>query len=151
MWPVYYCMEFLPLTLYKFWDVRPGSFQQFREWLNSLCTVKALSDQMPYCVITKTRLFKYTENFTTKNWKFSDKKFDSFHISAQNIHCGYSLELPCRGSSNEYSQSMFLSRNMKNNINPCKPKFYYIKVGFKGSKLYRYVFVMGVWISALYL
>ena len=23
--------------------------------------------------ITKTRLFKYTENFTTKNWKFSDK------------------------------------------------------------------------------
>ena len=24
--------------------------------------------------ITKTRLFKYSENFTTKNWKFSDKK-----------------------------------------------------------------------------
>ena len=24
--------------------------------------------------ITKTRLFKYTENFTTKKWKFSDKK-----------------------------------------------------------------------------
>ena len=30
-----------------------------------------------------------------------------FHISAQNIDCGYSLELPLRGSSNEYSQSMF--------------------------------------------
>ena len=25
-------------------------------------------------VITKTSLFKYTENLTTKNWKFSDKK-----------------------------------------------------------------------------
>ena len=25
--------------------------------------------------ITKTCLFKYTENFTTKKWKFSDKKF----------------------------------------------------------------------------
>ena len=25
--------------------------------------------------ITKTRLFKYTENFTTKNGNFSDKKF----------------------------------------------------------------------------
>ena len=25
--------------------------------------------------ITKTCLFKYTENFTTKTWKFSDKKF----------------------------------------------------------------------------
>ena len=35
--------------------------------------------------ITKTRLFKYTENFTTKNWKFSDKKFEYFfHISVQN-------------------------------------------------------------------
>ena len=30
-------------------------------------------------------LFKYIENFTTKNWKFSDKKTDIFHISAQNI------------------------------------------------------------------
>ena len=27
-----------------------------------------------YAYITKTRLFKYIENFTTKNWKFSDKK-----------------------------------------------------------------------------
>ena len=30
-----------------------------------------------------------------------------FHISAQNIDCGYSLEPPRRGSSNEYPQSMF--------------------------------------------
>ena len=38
---------------------------------------------------------------------------------------------------------MFLSRNKKNNIYPCKPQFYYTKVGFKGSALlYRYVFVM---------
>ena len=36
---------------------------------------------------------------------------------------------------------MFLSRNKKNNVYPCKPQFYYIKVGFKmgggGSKIYR--------------
>ena len=38
--------------------------------------------------ITKTRLFKYIENFTTKNWKFSVKNSDIFHISAQNIDCG---------------------------------------------------------------
>ena len=37
---------------------------------------------------------------------------------------------------------MFLSRNNKNNVYPCKPQFYYIKVGLQGSKLYRYVFVM---------
>ena len=28
-----------------------------------------------FLVITKTRLFKYIENFSTKNWKFSDKNF----------------------------------------------------------------------------
>ena len=37
---------------------------------------------------------------------------------------------------------MFLSRNKKNIVYPCKPQFYYIKVGFKGSEFYRYVFVM---------
>ena len=30
--------------------------------------------------ITKTRLFKYIENFTFKNWKFSDKKTLIFFI-----------------------------------------------------------------------
>ena len=58
----------------------------------------------------KTRLFKYIENFTTKNPKFSDENSGSFHISAQNIDCGYSLEPPRRGGSNEYPQSMVLSR-----------------------------------------
>ena len=77
------------------------------------------------------------KNFTTKKKeKFSDKNSDIFHISAQNIDCGYSLELPRRGGSNEYPQSMFLSRNKKNNVYPCKPQFYYIKVGFKGGQHY---------------
>ena len=43
-----------------------------------------------------------------KNRNFSDKKnSDIFHISAQNIDCGYSLEPPRRGGSNENPQSMF--------------------------------------------
>ena len=88
----------------------------------------------PQC-ITKTRLFKYTENFTTKKGKFSDKNFYILHISDQNIDCEYSLEPPRRGGSKEYPQSMFLSRNKKNNVYPCKPQFYYIKVGFKGIKI----------------
>ena len=45
-------------------------------------------------LIMQTCLFKYTENFTTKNENFRLKKSDIFHISAQNIDCGYSLELP---------------------------------------------------------
>ena len=57
--------------------------------------------------ITKTCLFKYTENFTNKNENFQLKISDIFHVSAQNIDCGYSLEPPHRGGSNEYPQSMF--------------------------------------------
>ena len=64
-------------------------------------------------IITKTSLFNYIEKFTTKNWKFSDKKIWYFHISAQNIDCEYSLEPPRRGGSNEYPQCMFSSRNKK--------------------------------------
>ena len=75
------------------------------------------------------------EKFHHQKLKVSDKNSDIFHISAQNIDCGYSLELPHRGSSNEYPQSMFLSRYKKNNVNPCKPQFYYIEVGFKGVKI----------------
>ena len=99
-----------------------------------------------------------TENFQIKN-------SDIFHISAQNIDCGYLLEpplqgdsnvypqsmcgylleLPWQGGSNMYPQSMFLSRNKKNNEYPCKPQFYCIKAGFKvGSKLYRHVSHSGI-------
>ena len=90
--------------------------------------------------ITKTRLFKYIEN----NENFQMKNSGSFHISAQKIDCGYSLELfidcgyslelLCQGGSNEYPQSMIFSRNKKINVYPCKPQFYCIKVGFKGVK-----------------
>ena len=73
--------------------------------------------------ITKKRLFKYTEYFTTKKWKFSDKNSDIFHISAQNIDCGYSLEQPRRGGSNVYPQYMFLSRNKKIIYTPVNPSF----------------------------
>ena len=34
--------------------------------------------------------------------------------------------------SNEYQRSMFWSKNKKKNVYPCKPQFYYIKVGCKG-------------------
>ena len=66
---------------------------------------------------------------------FQIKNSNIFHISAQNIDCGYSLEPPRRGGSNEYPQSMLLSRNKKNNVYPCKPQFCYIKVGFEGVKI----------------
>ena len=59
---------------------------------------------------------------------------NSFHNSAQNINCGYSLEPPRRGGSKEYPQSMILSRSKRINAYPCKSQFYCIKVGFKGVR-----------------
>ena len=71
-----------------------------------------------------------------KNSKF-------FHISAQNIDCGYSLEPPRRGGSNEYPQSMFSAEIRKIICTPLNPSFTILKLGSRGSKLYRRVFVMG--------
>ena len=68
------------------------------------------------------------------------KNAGSFHMSAQNIYCEYSLEPHRRDDSNKYQQSMFLSKHKKNNVNTGKPQFYYIKVGFMGGQNYKGVF-----------
>ena len=54
---------------------------------------------------------------------FLQKNFDIFLIFAQNINCGYTLEPPRRGGSNEYPQSMFWSKNKKNRYTPAYPSF----------------------------
>ena len=63
-----------------------------------------------------------------KSENFQIKNSDIYQISAQNIDCGYSLEPPWRGSSNEYPLSMLISRNKKNSVYLCK-------LGFKGVKI----------------
>ena len=51
---------------------------------------------------------QYTEIFIAVKMKnFQQKKNDIFLILAQNIDCGYTLEPPRRGGSNEYPQSIF--------------------------------------------
>ena len=75
-------------------------------------------------LITKTSLFKYIENLTTKkNENFQIKNSDIVHISAKNIDCGYSLEPPRRGGSNEYPQSMFSAEIIKIMYTPVNPSF----------------------------
>ena len=54
---------------------------------------------------------------------FQVKKSDIFHISAPNIDCGYSLEPPRRGGSNEYPQSMFGADITKIMYTPVNPSF----------------------------
>ena len=66
-----------------------------------------------FVFITKTRCNEntpiqiYWKFYNQKRENFQIKNSDIFHISAQNIDCGYSLEPPRRGGSNEYPQSMF--------------------------------------------
>ena len=61
--------------------------------------------------------------FSTKNKKIHQKNVDIFLIFAQNIDCGYTVEPPRQGGSNEYPQSMFWSKNKKNRYTPAYPSF----------------------------
>ena len=61
-------------------------------------------------------LFVKVENFI---------KNDIFNIFAQNIDCGYTLEPPRRGGTNEYPQSMFGSKIIKIRIPLQTPVFLY--------------------------
>ena len=81
-----------------------------QSWVSSLILLVSIT-KTHLCNILKISPQKKTGSFQIKNSGI-------FHISAQNIDCGYSLEPPRRGGSNEYPQSMFLSRNKKNNVYP---------------------------------
>ena len=74
--------------------------------------------------ITKTNLFKYTENFTTKkNENFQIKNLIFFLFLLKNTDCGYSLEPPWRGGSNKYPQFMFWAEIRKLMYTPVNPTF----------------------------
>ena len=77
-------------------DVPPKSKRKFTPSLK----VWKLKDPR----ITKKRLFKYIDNFTSKkkNENFQMKSSDIFHVSAQNIDCVYSLEPPLTSSHNMF-------------------------------------------------
>ena len=79
----------------------------------------------------------YSFFFGLKIDNFQMKKFDIFLIFDQNIVCGYTLEPPRRGGSNEYPQSMF-------GVFPCIPKLCYIKVGFEGAYVVQTCFPDGL-------
>ena len=66
-----------------------------------------------------------------KNENFPMKKSNIFLLFAQNINCGYTLEPPHLCGSNEYPNLCFRAK-IRKNLYPCKPQFYYIKVGCKG-------------------
>ena len=57
--------------------------------------------------------------------KFSVQNFDIFLIFTQNIDCGYTVEPPRRGGSNEYPQSIFWIINKKNMYTHVNPSFFF--------------------------
>ena len=96
-------------------------------WKVSRKTIKGLGGYKSLCPrMTKSCLFKYNEILLPKNENFQTKNSDIFHISALNVDCGYSLEPP---------RLCFWAKNRKNNVYPCKPQFYFIKMRFKGVKI----------------
>ena len=65
------------------------------------------SDHDLRCSLRKHAYLNILKKFPPKNENFQIKNSDIFHISAQNIDCGYSLEPPRRGGSNEYHNLCF--------------------------------------------
>ena len=62
---------------------------------------------------------QYKEKILAAKMKISTGKILIIFLNfAQNIDCGYMLEPPPRGSSNECLQSMFWSKNKKNRYTP---------------------------------
>ena len=86
-------------------------------------TKKRTVSNQKVTLITKTRLFKYNETFTTKTWKFSDKISYMFHVSAQNIDIGYTLEPPRWGGSKEYRNLYFWAKKNKIMYTPVNPSY----------------------------
>ena len=86
--------------------------------------------------ITKTRPCNVLQFFTAvKNDNFQMKNFDVFFFFAQNIDCGYTVLTSTHNLC-------FRAKIREKNEYPCKPQFYYIKVGCKGYTLYGHVCMM---------
>ena len=93
--------------------------------------------------ITKTRLYNFDPlkpHYYIVKLGFTGV-YIIFLISAQTHRLWYSLEPPRRGGSNEYPQSMFLSRNMKNIRFFLSENFQFLEVTLS-IYLNRRVFVM---------
>ena len=120
----------------KFIDLLESVFSTYKRHSQSrVHLLKVKADEACAGQLRKHAYSNILKILQPKKESFQIKNSDIFYISAQNIDCGYSLEMPRRGGSNECPQFMFLNRIRTNNVYPCKPQFYCIKVGFKGVKI----------------
>ena len=95
-------------------------FDMFAQRRNKLAHSSTHSDKSFHCLHEKKNLHPWLSITKTRLYNFDPLKplfyvvklgfagiYIIFLISAQNKDCGYSLEPPRRGGSNEYPQSMF--------------------------------------------
>ena len=134
----------LQTTLLSYEKFQLNRDSGFHSFMDSLFPRSILHFMCIRAYITKTRVFKYIEHFTSKNWKNSDKKLWYFSYFCSKHKLWYSLEPPRQGGSDEYPQSMFLNEIRKIMYTPVNPCFTMWKWGLRGSELYRHVFVMFV-------
>ena len=76
----------------------------------TLLNIKLLSlmFDIQSCLILRKHAYSNILKFLPPKYEnFQMKNSDNFHISAQNIDCGYLLEPPRRGGSNESPQLCF--------------------------------------------
>ena len=73
--------------------------------------------------ITKTRLFKYKEKFTSKTENFQIKNSDIFLYFCSKQRLWVLARTALARGSDEYPQSMFLSKRKKNNVYLLNPSF----------------------------
>ena len=89
------------------------------------------------CSLRKHAHATYSDFSRLLNDNFQFKFFDYCHIFAQNIDCGYTLErVP--------TIYICFEAKIGKNVYPCKPQFYYIKVGYKGCTLHGQISMMFV-------
>ena len=86
------------------WCITARPFPNFQKCLEHLLTITVELAESATFIRAPPAL--KIENFQLKKvWYFS--------YFCSNIHCGYKLELPRRGHSNKYPQSMFWIKNKK--------------------------------------
>ena len=114
----------------------------FAEWVNFYILVNV-------CYLVWIRRHFNAILHGSKNSILETKNCNIFLIYGPNINCGCLLEPSHWGGSNKDPQSMFVKRNNRNNVYPCKPTFPYIKWDSRGCSLHGLVNVTVNYVNSL--
>ena len=85
---------------------------------------------------------QYTEICSAEKWKISPDKNDNFTIFAQNIDCRCMFRTASQRRCSRIPIIYGFEQKYEKQVNPSKPKFICIKMGFKGVFIHGHVFLM---------